>query len=113
MLARNLNVGPNVYKKRLFIDHQLRPGDVFSEMLLDNVRNSALLVVLLSQNYIDSKWCGAELVEFVARGNGKSFGDVFVVELTPYEDLQGCPPSIRSEERRVGKECRSRWSPYH
>ena len=21
--------------------------------------------------------------------------------------------TIRSEERRVGKECRSRWSPYH
>ena len=26
-----------------------------------------------------------------------------------YEDA--C--AIRSEERRVGKECRSRWSPYH
>src|SRR5436309_16084044 len=25
-----------------------------------------------------------------------------------------CPsPATRSEERRVGKECRSRWSPYH
>src|SRR5207253_6520012 len=23
------------------------------------------------------------------------------------------PASTRSEERRVGKECRSRWSPYH
>src|SRR3712207_9469152 len=23
------------------------------------------------------------------------------------------PPPERSEERRVGKECRSRWSPYH
>ena len=23
------------------------------------------------------------------------------------------PIQIRSEERRVGKECRSRWSPYH
>ena len=23
------------------------------------------------------------------------------------------PNTIRSEERRVGKECRSRWSPYH
>src|SRR3989449_8859737 len=23
------------------------------------------------------------------------------------------PPGERSEERRVGKECRSRWSPYH
>ena len=27
---------------------------------------------------------------------------------------EGCQgPSRRSEERRVGKECRSRWSPYH
>src|SRR2546426_4176825 len=26
-------------------------------------------------------------------------------------ELQGASP--RSEERRVGKECRSRWSPYH
>ena len=23
------------------------------------------------------------------------------------------PRDLRSEERRVGKECRSRWSPYH
>ena len=26
---------------------------------------------------------------------------------------QGTYQSMRSEERRVGKECRSRWSPYH
>ena len=25
----------------------------------------------------------------------------------------GAGKSTRSEERRVGKECRSRWSPYH
>ena len=25
----------------------------------------------------------------------------------------GLPEGFRSEERRVGKECRSRWSPYH
>ena len=31
------------------------------------------------------------------------------------EDRQGQPfvGLLRSEERRVGKECRSRWSPYH
>ena len=42
-------------------------------------------------------------------------------ELQPYEALTGTAPMItpptdpikRSEERRVGKECRSRWSPYH
>ena len=27
-------------------------------------------------------------------------------------DTSGVEP-MRSEERRVGKECRSRWSPYH
>src|SRR2546425_8189182 len=27
--------------------------------------------------------------------------------------LPGRDPRLRSEERRVGKECRSRWSPYH
>ena len=28
-------------------------------------------------------------------------------------DLAACGARPRSEERRVGKECRSRWSPYH
>src|SRR3712207_9221042 len=27
--------------------------------------------------------------------------------------IQQLPQLTRSEERRVGKECRSRWSPYH
>ena len=27
--------------------------------------------------------------------------------------LHRTPLLLRSEERRVGKECRSRWSPYH
>src|ERR1039457_6305340 len=29
------------------------------------------------------------------------------------EHVREADVSIRSEERRVGKECRSRWSPYH
>ena len=29
------------------------------------------------------------------------------------EDIEKTAIVIRSEERRVGKECRSRWSPYH
>src|SRR2546422_11615984 len=34
------------------------------------------------------------------------------VQDDPPHALLACPPD-RSEERRVGKECRSRWSPYH
>ena len=28
-------------------------------------------------------------------------------------ESKSCYGVVRSEERRVGKECRSRWSPYH
>ena len=30
-----------------------------------------------------------------------------------YKRMRSRPEKSRSEERRVGKECRSRWSPYH
>ena len=30
-----------------------------------------------------------------------------------YESMDDKVANVRSEERRVGKECRSRWSPYH
>ena len=30
-----------------------------------------------------------------------------------YRIIEGNKERVRSEERRVGKECRSRWSPYH
>ena len=29
------------------------------------------------------------------------------------ENVSAVQTDVRSEERRVGKECRSRWSPYH
>ena len=32
---------------------------------------------------------------------------------TDLNELFSFYDSLRSEERRVGKECRSRWSPYH
>ena len=35
------------------------------------------------------------------------------VAAMPALDAAGRGLKIRSEERRVGKECRSRWSPYH
>ena len=31
----------------------------------------------------------------------------------PGDKYEGTRHNVRSEERRVGKECRSRWSPYH
>ena len=46
------------------------------------------------------------------------FGIAVAQVLVKWDSLSGGsigihPPKPRSEERRVGKECRSRWSPYH
>ena len=48
-----------------------------------------------------------------------SFGEVVNPETINYRTFKPekgglfCERIFRSEERRVGKECRSRWSPYH
>ena len=37
----------------------------------------------------------------------------YVTNFLPSTYPGGTEVEVRSEERRVGKECRSRWSPYH
>ena len=41
-------------------------------------------------------------------GIDRSWRQKAIAWLHPFQ-----PQRMRSEERRVGKECRSRWSPYH
>src|SRR3712207_8516379 len=49
----------------------------------------------------------------VTVGNGTvRFRQLESIRLFAYEQLIAAG-ELRSEERRVGKECRSRWSPYH
>ena len=45
-------------------------------------------------------------------GIGVGPGDTELLTLKAANILKTVPV-LRSEERRVGKECRSRWSPYH
>ena len=46
---------------------------------------------------------------FLIKGQQVDPEDGFAVKGRPADHI----PLCRSEERRVGKECRSRWSPYH
>ena len=72
---------------------------------------------------------GCGLYDVVDVGNAKLIGEIIRLKegnatIQVYEDDTGMhvgekvvcnqrPLLCRSEERRVGKECRSRWSPYH
>ena len=61
-----------------------------------------------SLSYHESHSHGSLGLPFQAYSQEDPYGQYFV----PYhwhEEVE----FIRSEERRVGKECRSRWSPYH
>src|SRR5258707_15523288 len=49
--------------------------------------------------YAGIRWIALECVR-------RGFGECRI-------DANYVPDVLRSEERRVGKECRSRWSPYH
>ena len=51
------------------------------------------------------------LVNKLVKENKIKFG--FYNSQKSLDLLQLCYNKSRSEERRVGKECRSRWSPYH
>ena len=79
----------------------------------------------LSQAERDFVWYGngnfAGLRGFFAELEKKKYKLHVRVKLSRYRGYAECPDcrgtrlrrEARSEERRVGKECRSRWSPYH
>src|SRR3712207_5365203 len=74
------------------------------------VKNPDIVTLFLTKQ-IDGAWVPEPWGERLVREGG---GKIFVDErdLWPPEG-KFVTTHIRSEERRVGKECRSRWSPYH
>ena len=70
-----------------------KTGEVVHELHEENMITNAVDTILNPPDYIE---IGMD------SDNDRSFNML--------RDFVG---NIRSEERRVGKECRSRWSPYH
>ena len=68
------------------------------DVLADPMYNNKVVTKLINNIMLDGKKGVAQKIVYGA--------------FTRVEEKAG-KPAIRSEERRVGKECRSRWSPYH
>ena len=69
------------------------------------------LAIHITKNYLQLDGVRVPVILGVhgRKGEGKTFQCELVYERMGIEVVQ----ISRSEERRVGKECRSRWSPYH
>jgi hypothetical protein len=89
-LARKLGRN-NAYA--LWMDHDLRSSEPITPQILDRVRRSAMLVILLSPGYIASTWCRQERDEFFGIIRDRGGRNVFVVELDCVDDI-GRPPEL-------------------
>ena len=66
--------------------------------------------IIISTNEPESCWNALRFANFSL--NNKDEVNIFLIgKGVEYEQISD--EKFRSEERRVGKECRSRWSPYH
>src|SRR3712207_6836505 len=112
------------YGPRLQLLHVLsrEPRDAeLTSGRLDGARLRALVENLVEAERVDHWWlCGPhgmvgdarELLAELGVPAEKVHQELFYVDDVPPQPVRG-DDQARSEERRVGKECRSRWSPYH
>ena len=92
-------------------------------VLIDNKSVEADAVILASGGFeandeLRKLFIGDDWLKAKVRGTPNNTGDGLKMALdigaTKHGLFDGCHATrMRSEERRVGKECRSRWSPYH
>ena len=108
----------NVFAKwRLFSRSSLRAKLTIIIMLVTSVALG--MTVVLNLMYTIKAYRSDAIKEAITIAKtvgGYSAGDVAFLDRSAAKETLaklGALPDVRSEERRVGKECRSRWSPYH
>src|SRR5256884_2790056 len=103
---------PCSYKLFLFFFFQAEDG--IRDVAVTGVQTCALPISSVPQNVRRQSF------SFQGRTFANGSGNVLIEDMLKARACKGLGARIeepfrnaRSEERRVGKECRSRWSPYH
>jgi hypothetical protein len=84
-----------VREARIFMDHRLAGNEGLTEPLLEAVRGSRTLLLLMSPGYRKSSWCQRELSRFLEAQTERNHRDhVFVLETEPL-DRAGWHPALQ------------------
>ena len=88
----------------------------FDQLLPWKTVKQNVMFALTASGKLNGKAAEEKALEYINKVNLTKFADSFPHTLSggmkqPVAIARGM--AMRSEERRVGKECRSRWSPYH
>src|SRR2546430_5349279 len=87
--------------------------DGIRDLTVTGVQTCALPIFSDFAGVLDSASL-AHMEAVITEVRAKTRGEIAVVTLSDIADRPAADVALeRSEERRVGKECRSRWSPYH
>src|SRR2546430_10400289 len=88
--------------------------DGIRDLTVTGVQTCALPIYLRAEHAVARTLRGDELHETIRRVAAQPAGPITLVgPIHEASHLLRRARLFRSEERRVGKECRSRWSPYH
>src|SRR2546429_1578917 len=102
---RNIAIIAHVdHGKTTLVDAMLRQSGIFRA-------NEAVVERVMDSNDLERE----RGITILAKNTALFFHDtkINIVDTPGHSDFGGEVERARSEERRVGKECRSRWSPYH
>ena len=116
LMALNLKeeIGAEVHKLDQFFRVEQGSGEAVLDGVRTHIRAGFAVVVPAgtTHNIINSGSVPLKLYTLYAPQNHRD-GVVHHTRAEAEADSEHFDGKTRSEERRVGKECRSRWSPYH
>lgn len=72
----------------LWMDHELSGREPITPQLMENLQQTATLIIILSPGYVASSWCQRERDTFLKFVRGKKFARLFVVEREMVDELE-------------------------